>query len=390
MYNNQNHQLIEQNRTQLKKALKSPVTLILGIMLALTGILTFAYLIKLDLKISDLISSFTFTFSSYFPNYNSSSNDIYESCTTIILLCIVVVPMLSFVGYLLTFTGASNKNNSTTPKGGTALLMGSAILSLLGFAAVLMMYMCSVGTYMEALDSRYVSDEILSKFIRVTLLVAAYVLYGISGLIFSSSANSMCNGQKRNGACSVLYGISAALIGLIYFIYLLDTTKDARYLSDINKMFNATIICSGASYILTAVMAFIFNGHIKANPAPVNAYTPSANPANSNTPYGYYGAYPGTPSAPINQAHQASGYADNFTSNDTPYPAYNPVEDTQTFPVATEPEAVPVRNTIREAEDTIVTNGMPVSNIPAFCPECGTRVEKPDQIFCAECGTRIK
>ncbi|MBE6737300.1 MAG: zinc ribbon domain-containing protein [Ruminococcaceae bacterium] len=363
MYNLQ----INQNRSVFKRALKTPVTLILGIMMALTGILTIAFLASLKGDFSDLITSLSYSFRAFFPNYKSSSEELFEATTVIIIISAIVAPVLSFMGYLFTFIDSGSRS-SKTPKGGTVVLMVSSIVSLLGFASILIMYLSSFETYTNALDSDYVSDDVISLFIRVTLLVVAYTLYGISNLIFNCSLSSMCSGTKRSGGGAVLFAISSIFVAFIYLLFIIDVTTEDDNLSDQGNLLIATLFFSAVSYILTAAFAFIFKSRINASVTP---------------------EYSAIPAAPVMEAPAYTGYANPYTQAPAPYPTYSPVADTQRVPVATNTEAVAVRTPVREAEEAFVNPTEKPADIPAFCAECGTPI-KPDQVFCAVCGSKLK
>ncbi len=358
----------EQNRSIFKRALHTPVTLILGIMLAVTGILTIAYFGEFDCEFSELTEALSWSFCTLFPNDSSSAKDLYEAASAIVVLCTTIVPLLSFVGYLLTFIGSGN-SPTKSPKGGTVVLIVSSILSLIGFTFILFMYLSSMETFAEAFEYRYAKDEAVSLFIRVTFLVVAYILYGISNLVLSCSMTGMCNGTKRSGSSSVLFGVSSILIAFIYFAYVLDYTSENDRLSDLENMFVAALVFSAISYILSAVFAFIFKGRINVQPVPAYAYTSVPAASVAETPV---------------YANYETPYAANLAP--TPYPAYTPEAHTQKFPVAAQQEAVAVRTAIREAEDIPTENS---GNTPAFCAQCGTPI-KPEQIFCANCGAKLK
>lgn len=354
----------EQNRAQFKRALKNPVTLIVGIMLAVTGILTFAFFTSFKDDLSDLITRLSYSFRAFFPNYESSSEDLFEATTAIIIICTIIAPVLSFIGYLLTFIG-SGSSASKSPKGGTVVLMISSIVSLLGFASILIMYLSSFETYTKALDSDYASDDTKSLFIRVTLFVIVCTLYGISNLIFNCSLVGMCGGNKRSGGGAVLFAISAICIAFIYLVYIIDVTTEDDSLSDQGNLLVASLFFSAVSYVLTAVFAFIFKGRINASVTP---------------------EYSAMPAAPATEAPAYIGYAPQAPA---PYPTYAPVANTQKVPVTQQAEAVAVRTPVREAEEAFGTPTEKPSDIPAFCAQCGTPI-KPEQVFCAQCGAKLK
>lgn len=357
----------EQNRAQFKRALKNPVTLIVGIFLAVTGILTLSFYLSCKGDFEDMINRLASSFWSLFPNYESSSEDLYKTASTIIFLSTIIAPLLSFIGYLLTFIG-SGSNPSKSPKGGTVLLMVSSIVSLFGFAMILIMYLSSFETYTEVLDSRYASDDAKSMFIRVTLLVIVCMLYGISNLIFNCSLVGMCGGSKRCGGGAVLFAVASICVAFIYFVFVIDYTTENDRLSDEGNLFIATLVFSAISYILSAVFGFIFRGRINSSEAP---------------------AYTSVPAQPYMQTPVYPGYATPYEPYN-PQPAYNPIENTQNIPAASPAQAVAVRTPVRESEESVaVVNDTPTNDAPAFCAQCGTPI-KPEQVFCAQCGAKLK
>ena len=369
MYNQTNPSaLTEQNQLHIKKFLKSPLIPALGIIYCIAAILPIAFVATYSNNLSKTFETLSAGLQTLFLAYGDITG-IFDVGTIIIVISAVLSPLILALSFILMFINSRNTSPSVSPKSGASLLVVGAFATLAGMGFAITMIAGSLIELFDETDLSMLPDEIISQIIRIGILALVYLLYSISLISFSVSLNNRCKSTKLSSGGSVMLGISSVLTAIIYMLFIIDTTADSVDMTDSQSLFISTLAFSAITYLVTAVFSFLYNAHMRKTPAHI--------PLNEAHPTTYAHSKQNT----VNQTL--------LTDDTTPLPIISATEDTLTFDHIKEASPIIAHTAIRETEDAPSEEFAVVSyDIPAFCPECGTKTAK-NQMFCAECGTRL-
>ncbi|MBQ4568965.1 MAG: zinc-ribbon domain-containing protein [Ruminococcus sp.] len=414
---------IHRNREYVRQFLCKPILLILGILQAVSAVLT----IIQSVVTSSMSQSLNQEINRFIVDLTGENVSVADSGSVSIPLMPIALAIAFFTIYF-----CAKKSNGNFKAGVTtfwvisivALVVCIIAAVILGLSIILLLVLLPRMRQELLLPAMYYNNSILPNaynnevatgitlaFILVVAIMAIaltfILLYGINQFRFASSIRKsistpylFANGAKAYGVLHVISSVFSCLgtIGSVigFFAVMLSSENLSRTLN-INMDSDTSIAIMGLS-LLSSILTFAYNiymakfalgynkhilaatqgGYEQAAPA-VNYSAPSAQPyyqppvQTAQQPFA-----PVQESAPIYSESGATTILNPEQTASAPTPEY-PMSGATTV-LTPEPEAVPIPSEDSEPEAD-------KEAVPGFCPECGTPVI-PGQAFCSECGTK--
>lgn len=353
MYNTFNpYEAVAINRQHTKNFFKKPFTLITALLFVACAILPTVYYFKLtDLfgEVSDVSDYISSSLGGLFLA-PIEMEELFGTGAIIIMIASILAPLLIAVALFMMFAASRNSNPNIWGKTGCSALIGGAGIASFGLTYTACMIIFPLIDLFDRIGDNKLSDEQTSYVVRLIVTTCVFLLYSISFGIFARSIYKNMNSPKPKGCfAACFFAVSSILVGTVYMLFIIDISESTSgSMSDDGKLLLSVFALSAVNYVVTAAFALMYCSHLKKQPtAP---FVPAAAPAQQTVP-----VYSQPVSAPACQA-----------------------------PVTAAAPSAPAAP-LRESESTAAVE---LSDVPAFCPECGNAVTS-NQLFCAQCGTKL-
>lgn len=353
--------LTRRNNSYVKSFLSNPLTIVLGILYAITGIMAFV-------SFSESAESFK-----YVNEYLSEDYGLLVFALNVIRYTSTFAPVILAIGLMAMYVQSLDKDPNKAPKGGLSIFLTGAVTMGIYFLTLSCILVYTIIEFINLMSEYGGSGNSDATTLMIVLIAydTIITIYAFGIIRFASSIKSSATSPSLFLQGSAAFGISSILLAIAAIIsvsYLSEKMGGmmggvTEALGNSNEFTFSTIL-SLATYIISGVFALMYNSHItKAGAGGINI----PDTVNYTT---------------TNNFNQAS-------YNQTPTSAYNQQNDMYTYPQSNTPEAYTSEATQYEdyAGATVILSEQPSATM--YCPNCGTPVTE-DQVFCASCGNKLK
>ena len=351
--------LTRRNNSYIKTFLSNPLTIVLAILYAITGIMEIV-------SFSESIESFEYMNKSLSDDYG-----LLVFARTIMRYTYTFAPAILAIGLIALYVQSLDKDPNKAPKVGLGIFLIGAVTNGI-YYLTLSCYLFYILIEFINLMSKYggsVDGEVTTFLLTLIAFTVISIIYAVGFIRFASSIKNSATSPSLFNKGTIGLGVTSLLMAAANIISVARITSNSGgiNIADVlgqNSEFTSSTYLLIATYIITGIFAFMYNSHIKKAGAGGVNIPDTANYTTANN---------------FNQA----------SYNQTPTSAYNQQNDMYTYPQSSAPEAYTPEATQYEdyAGATVILSEQPSATM--YCPNCGAPTTD-EQIFCASCGNKLK